>query len=110
MKNLYGLQDQHHQNVPQLTKRLDTLLLTLKNCKASSCQRPWETIFPGGQVRSLQDAMDTSYDDFFSQQPQIAFDECTEGYIPELEGPFGPLPYDDFEAFHLQRIRDQYYI
>ncbi len=111
MENIYGQQQNHSaQNIPRLTRRLDTLLLTLKNCKGGSCQRPWETVFPGGQIRDLQDAMDASYDEFFNQQPQVSFDECTKGYIPELEGPFSPLPYDDFESFQFQRIWDEYYV
>jgi hypothetical protein len=53
--------------------------------------------------------MDPSYNGFFSQQPNVTFDECTKGYLPELEGAFGPLPYTDFELFQFQAIRDEHY-
>lgn len=110
MHNLFGQQNNAAGNIPELTKRLDTLLLTLKNCKGDSCRHPWESIFPGGKIASLQDAMDPLYNDFFSQQPNVTFDECTKGYLPELEGAFGPLPYTDFESFQFQAIREEHYI
>lgn len=94
--NLYGKQPQGSPlNISQLTNRLDTLLLTLKNCKADSCRSPWKTIFPSGEVTSLQDALKNSYDSFFASQPVVSFDGCVLGYMPELEGPFGPNVYKD---------------
>ncbi|OAR01382.1 hypothetical protein LLEC1_03396 [Akanthomyces lecanii] len=91
--NLHGKQPQGSPyNIKQLTKRLDSLVLTLKNCKSASCRYPWKTIFPSGEVTSLHDALEESFDDFFDSQPWVSFDECTLGYIPELEGPIGPNP------------------
>ncbi|KAJ6787474.1 hypothetical protein PWT90_02698 [Aphanocladium album] len=97
--NLYGKQPQGSPyNISQLTKRLDTLVLTLKNCKGDSCRHPWRMIFPSGKVKSLQDALDSTYDSFFASQPCVSFDECTLGYLPELEGPASPNPYQGYLA------------
>lgn len=107
---MYGKQPQGSPyNIAQLTKRLDTLVLTLKNCKGDSCRYPWKTIFPSGKVNNLQDALDKSYDNFFANQPWVSFDECTLGYIPELEGPAGPNPYRGSFAGDTQ-VRDEHWI
>ncbi|TQV91343.1 arylsulfatase [Cordyceps javanica] len=105
--NLYGTKSQcGPHNINQLTRRLDTLILTLKNCTGNSCRYPWKAIFPSGDVTTLQDAMDTNYDLFFESQPWVSFDECTLGYIPELEGPAGPKPYQG--STHAQ-LRDEHW-
>ncbi|KAJ3498525.1 hypothetical protein NLG97_g1050 [Lecanicillium saksenae] len=97
--NLYGKQPgSSPYDISQLTKRLDTLVLTLKNCKGNSCRHPWKTLFPSGKVSGLQDALDSRYDSFFASQPAVLFDECTLGYIPELEGPAGPNTYQGSSA------------
>ena len=71
----------------RLQSRLDTLLMVLKSCKGQVCVNPWKTVHPLGNVRSLKDAMDPKYDDFYASQPQISFSECAMGYFPYLEGP-----------------------
>ncbi|EGX89205.1 arylsulfatase precursor [Cordyceps militaris CM01] len=109
--NLYGTHSQcSPYNIAQLTKRLDTLVLTLKNCKADSCRYPWKAIFPSGEVTNLHDALDGSYDKFFDSQRWVSFDECTLGYIPELEGPAGPRPYQESFLARDAELRDEHWI
>ena len=70
----------------QLIARLDSLLMVTKSCKQDSCRDPWGELFPGGEVTDLESALDTQYDSFFANQPQVSFSECAGGYFPELEG------------------------
>ncbi|KGQ02932.1 Arylsulfatase [Beauveria bassiana D1-5] len=108
--NLYAKQPQcSSYNIAQLVKRLDTLVLTLKNCQGDSCRHPWKAMFPSGEVTSLQHALATSYDEFFSSQPWVSFDECTQGYIPELEGPARPYLYQGSFARDAE-LRDEHWI
>lgn len=108
--NLYGKQSQGSpHDITQLTKRLDTLVLTLKNCKSDSCRYPWKTIFPSGEVTSLHEALEESFDGFFDSQPGVSFDECTLGFIPELEGPAGPKPYEGSFVRDAE-LRDEHWI
>lgn len=74
--------------IGQMMQRLDALLLLLKDCKGRQCTHPWESYFPAGEVKSLAQALNYKYDDFFARAvASVALDECTKGYIPELEGP-----------------------
>lgn len=95
LHNLYGRKHTlHGWHIAALSARLDTLLLLLKDCSGQMCRRPWQAIFPQGQVRTLRDAMDDKYDDFFQSQQKVAFQRCTLGYLPEFEGgTAGPLVY-----------------
>ena len=77
----------------QLFNRLDTLLLITKECKKTSCVDPFGVIFPGGQVKKLDQAMDPMYDDFFASQPQVSFASCSSAHITYLEGPQAPTVY-----------------
>jgi N-acetylglucosamine-6-sulfatase len=71
-----------------LTSRLDALLLVLKSCKANSCYDPWLELHPWGDVRSLPEAMNPTFNDFYEkQQPKVAFSECQLGYLVGAEGP-----------------------
>lgn len=94
LNNLYGTNgDAGGFPIPELTDRLDTLLLTLKNCKGATCRKPWSFVFPRSskqQVNSLSDAMNADYDDFFYNQPRVSFSECAAGYLLEYEGPYSP--------------------
>lgn len=72
----------------QMLSRLDALLLLLKDCKGRQCTHPWESYFPSGDVTSLAQALNPRYDAFFTEVvANVDFEECTKGYIPELEGP-----------------------
>lgn len=79
--------------------RLDALLMVLKSCKAKSCTDPWSVVHPRGDVRSLRDAMNAKYDDFYGRQPKVAFSKCEEGYIIESEGPQVGLAYDGVQGW-----------
>ena len=72
----------------QVIQRLDALLLLLKDCRGRQCTHPWDSYFPSGQVKSLAQALDAKYDEFFTKAvADVALEECTKGYIPEMEGP-----------------------
>ena len=62
--------------------------MVLKTCEGRQCTHPWESLFPSGEVRSLYDALDSNFDDFFKQRVErVQFEKCEKGYIPESEGP-----------------------
>ncbi|EGP88164.1 uncharacterized protein MYCGRDRAFT_40096 [Zymoseptoria tritici IPO323] len=71
----------------QLISRLDALLMVLKSCKAKSCQKPWSTLHPAGEVTSLKDALHPKFDGFYEQQSKVSFSSCAMGYIISEEGP-----------------------
>lgn len=97
LNNLYGLNGTTSGfGIPELTNRLDTLLLTLKNCKGAVCRKPWSYVFPASSkttVRSLGDAMAASYDAFFHTQPRVSFSQCAAGYLLAYEGPYSPKQF-----------------
>ena len=83
-------------DIDNLVPRVDALLLTLKACEAEVCIRPWDTLHPTGNVRSLKDAMNSSYDEFYiEKQKKVTFTGCALGYLPWLEGALEPIPYKD---------------
>lgn len=62
-------------------------MMVLKSCNEDSCRHPWHQLHPGGQVNSLADALDSSYDKFYANQPKVSFSECSVGYHIWAEGP-----------------------
>lgn len=78
-----------HFKVPleQLVSRLDTLIFVLKSCKGRVCVKPWESLHPQGNVRSLPDALSARFDDFYTAQTRVHFDRCEAGYLIDAEGP-----------------------
>lgn len=56
-----------------LQDRLDALLLVLKTCVGDVCVNPWKTLFPGGGVRSLFDAMEVQFDAYFASLPKVKY-------------------------------------
>jgi hypothetical protein len=95
LDNLYGTKGRTSgYDIPSLSARLDGLLLTLKSCKGKVCREPWSTLFPRGDVHSLDDAMHKKYDDFyFKSQKKVTFSECALGYITQYEGALAPVSY-----------------
>ncbi|OAQ93745.1 arylsulfatase [Purpureocillium lilacinum] len=95
LKNLYGSKGKTSGfSIPELTARLDALLLTLKSCKGKACREPWQTLFPKGDVKNLRQALDRRYDHFFlNQQEKVTFSQCLKGYITSAEGALAPIPY-----------------
>ncbi|KAI1074662.1 arylsulfatase precursor [Whalleya microplaca] len=99
--NLYGSTDDvSGYSIDKLISRLDALLLTLKGCKGRVCTRPWETLHPQGNVRSLADALDSEYDHFYlSEQLKVSYSGCEAGYLTQFEGALSPLSYDNASSF-----------
>ncbi|KAK6194332.1 hypothetical protein LQW54_011559 [Pestalotiopsis sp. IQ-011] len=94
MNNLYGQNGTiNGWQIPQVTNRIDALVLTLKACKGSVCTRPWETLHPQGDVHSLADAMDPKFDDFYRDEAKVTYSACMKGYLPEYEGVLYPTPF-----------------
>lgn len=71
----------------KILPRLDALMLVLKSCNEDSCRRPWQQLHPDGRVKNLVDALDSSYDDFYSNQPKVSFSKCSLGHHLWAEGP-----------------------
>ncbi|KND92061.1 Arylsulfatase [Tolypocladium ophioglossoides CBS 100239] len=96
LNNLYGSNSTTSGfSIPELTARLDSLLLTLKSCKGKVCRRPWEALFPSGNVQSLRHAMHKKYDHFFlEEQDKVTFSACLLGYITSAEGALKSIPYE----------------
>lgn len=100
MNNLFSNASSEWQlfdfDLDKLVPRVDALLLTLKACKGQVCTRPWETLHPEGNVRSLKEAMNPRFDEFYMEkQKRVTFTGCANGYLPWLEGAMEPLPYED---------------
>lgn len=104
MHNLYpsnGTQSSTADNVlgfpdtpiPKLLARLDALLLALKACKGVGCREPWKQLHPSGDVVTLKQAMNETFDKFYEEQEKVSFDACAEGYLPWLEGAMEPVPF-----------------
>jgi hypothetical protein len=72
--------------VSSLVSRLDALLLVLKTCRMDECRFPWSSLHPNGDVRSLRDALDPRFDNFYHKRPKVQYERCERGYIPESEG------------------------
>ena len=80
----------------RLVHRLNALMLVLKTCKGKQCTHPWTFLFPHNNVRSLKDALDTDYDEYFADHvAKVMFDRCEKGYISESEGPM----WNDDQAY-----------
>lgn len=61
--------------------------MVLKSCKTHECTDPWSVLHPAGNVKTLKDAMEESYDAFYEGQPKVEYNSCQLGYIKEEEGP-----------------------
>ncbi|KAI1473580.1 putative arylsulfatase [Daldinia eschscholtzii] len=76
--------------VEKVVARLDALLLVLKTCAGATCQRPWVELHPEGSVRTLADALEPQYDNFYEAQArtaQVKYAYCANGFLPDAEGP-----------------------
>ncbi|KAK7414585.1 hypothetical protein QQZ08_012526 [Neonectria magnoliae] len=80
--------------------RLDSLMLVLKSCRGKTCVEPWKILHPQGDVKSLQDALQPRFDEFYEQQVKVYFDRCEDGYIVDAEGPQVGLQYRDGLEWH----------
>ncbi|KAI9929343.1 hypothetical protein MW887_000811 [Aspergillus wentii] len=76
-----------NRGLDQIIPRLDALMMVLKSCTGDACRDPWKQLHPGGKVQSLPDALDASFDGFYSRQPKVSFSSCEPGYLISREGP-----------------------
>ncbi|GKZ17828.1 extracellular sulfatase Sulf-1 [Aspergillus brasiliensis] len=77
----------------KISTRLDALLMVLKSCRGETCIHPWRTLHPDGDVNSLRDALDDTFDGFYVRQVRVQFGWCERGYLIEAEGPQVPVAY-----------------
>lgn len=62
--------------------------MVTKSCKGHTCVDPWSVIHPAGNVKTLKDALNTRFDNFYASISQLVkFEKCEFGYILESEGP-----------------------
>lgn len=75
----------------KVVARLDALTMVLKSCTADTCRYPWRSIHPQGDVNSLNEALDSKFDELYNKQPKVSYSKCELGYIKESEGPMDVL-------------------
>ena len=71
-------------------------MMVMKSCKGKSCLNPWVILHPDGNVKSLKDALNKKYDDFYmksAEENSVSYSMCANGYIVSAEGPQDPLVY-----------------
>lgn len=95
MHNLYTSQGYLFGNpISKVLSRLNGLMMVLKSCKGQDCIYPWSVTHPQGDVKTIRDAMDPKFDEFYEEEmPQVSFDKCVRGYFTELEGPQIPAVF-----------------
>ncbi|KAH6706482.1 arylsulfatase [Leptodontidium sp. MPI-SDFR-AT-0119] len=77
-------------NLPihKVVARLDSLLFVLKSCKGITCQQPWKSLHPKGDVLTLEDAFSARFDHFYEvEQQRVEYNFCSNGYLVDAEGP-----------------------
>ncbi|SPN97772.1 related to arylsulfatase [Cephalotrichum gorgonifer] len=80
--------------ISKVLTRLNGLMMVLKSCKGQDCIYPWSVTHPEGDVRTIRDAMDPRFDQFYEEEmPVVVFDKCVRGYFTELEGPQVPAVF-----------------
>lgn len=77
--------------------RLDALMMVLKSCKGRTCVEPWKSLHPDGDVGSLDDALESSFDSFYAEQAKVSFSKCELGYIRESEGPQDFMVHEEWK-------------
>ncbi|KAI9050293.1 hypothetical protein LZ554_005460 [Drepanopeziza brunnea f. sp. 'monogermtubi'] len=74
--------------ISKVVARLDSLLFVLKSCRGITCQQPWQTLHPHGDVLTLEDALSSRFDRFYEEEQQrVEYNFCSNGYLIEAEGP-----------------------
>ncbi|KAJ3545879.1 hypothetical protein NM208_g2294 [Fusarium decemcellulare] len=92
----YSTTKVHGRPLVNFAARLDSLMMVMKSCKGKTCLNPWSILHPDGGVKSLGDALDKKYDDFYMKsvkENSVSYSMCANGYIVEAEGPQDPLVY-----------------
>ncbi|KAH7102237.1 alkaline-phosphatase-like protein [Auriculariales sp. MPI-PUGE-AT-0066] len=72
--------------VKKVRDRLDAVVQAVKRCEGAACIKPWATLHPQGDVKTLRDAMAAKYDLFYDNQVKMKFDKCMAAYHPSNEG------------------------
>ncbi|KAH7333145.1 arylsulfatase [Rhexocercosporidium sp. MPI-PUGE-AT-0058] len=71
----------------KVVARLDSLLFVLKSCKGFTCQQPWKSLHPKGDVLTLEDALSARFDQFYEvEQQRVEYNFCSNGYLIDAEG------------------------
>lgn len=93
----------NNAKIQHVIDRLDALMMVIKSCQGSSCVEPWRILHPhdddddnngsAGRVKTLTDALDSRFDDFYAQQARVSYNWCDEGYLIAAEGPQEVLQY-----------------
>lgn len=86
-----------YRSVDALVDRLDALMMVQKSCKEQACYDPWRSLHPGGEVRSLADALSPEYDEFYAGQTKVRYNYCSRGFLLDAEGPQEYDVYGDDE-------------
>ncbi|KAL4932930.1 sulfatase family protein [Aspergillus undulatus] len=76
-----------NRSLRQVMQRANALVMVLKSCTGDSCRDPWGQLHPNGDVNNLIDALNSTYDTFYANQPRVTFTQCEKGYIVASEGP-----------------------
>lgn len=79
-------------------------MMVLKSCKEAKCVDPWGTLHPNGGVRSLADALDKKYDEFYETQVKVEYAYCVKGYILDAEGPMDYNVYGKGQEGEMKRM------
>ncbi|KAI0491164.1 arylsulfatase [Xylaria cf. heliscus] len=80
-------------NSTRLISRLNALLMVTKSCEQNSCRDPWSLLKPDvGEPKlvSLTQAMDQTYDAFFSNFEKVSFNTCLKIQWVDNEAPYFP--------------------
>lgn len=85
----------------QILTRLNVLIMVLKTCQDRACTYPWESLHPDGSVQSLKQSLNGRFDEFYSNQPQMWFSDCSLGYFMEAEN------QDPVSAFETPKLQKQ---
>lgn len=72
----------------RLASRLDALTLYLKFCHGAACRFSWIHLFPGGEAKNLQEALNPKFDDYFDSLPKVQYRDCNIGFHLEAEFPY----------------------
>lgn len=91
MHNLASSEDAYYRRIQS---RLNALLLVTKSCEGDTCRDPWSVLQPpslcGGKISTVDDALDSAYDDYFDAFPSVHFEACMDYQDASNEAPFYP--------------------
>ena len=65
---------------------------------------PWKALHPKGAVKTIRDAVDPKYDQFYRSQNKVTFKECAFGYLIDNER---PIKFNVFGSSTRRTISDE---